>query len=353
MVRKIGVLHGREDNFPNALREIVAKKTKGEILVERVEIGAVPLRKKWDYDLILDRISHDVPYYRYVLKCAAAEGSYVIPNPFQWSADDKMIGFSLADRLGVPIPRTVLVPSAGSHNLYDITSKSLRNLKWLNPSDWEEIFDFIGFPGWLKPASGGGWLAVKKIHNPDEFWFNFNHEIHHEEQKLMVFDSEQPDWEANRAIRRWLSRTLVCVYQQDIAFEKFARCWYLGGEVVVARFIPPDRVAGQRLGIYEHNPEYFGKELTEKLTHYVRLLNESLGYEINTTEFVIKDDVPYAIDFLNFACDMDVQSVGPYFAERCIDRVADYLIGCVNDPSTRLQRKGSMWTKLLNGESLD
>lgn len=353
MPRKIGVLRGREDNFPNALREVVERKTNGKIVVEPMEIGAVQLRKKWEYDLIVDRISHDVPYYRYILKSAAAEGAYVIPNPFQWSADDKMLGFNLADRLGIPIPRTVILPSAGSHNLYDITPRSLRNLKWLNPGDWEEIFEFVGFPGWLKPASGGGWLAVKKIHNRDEFWFNYNHEIHHEEQKLMVFDPERPDWEGNRAIRRWLSRTLVCVYQQDIAFDKFARCWYLGGDVVIARFIPPDRVAGQRLGTYEHNPEYFGEELIDKLTRHVRVLHEALGYEINTAEFVIKDGVPYAIDFLNFACDLDVGSIGPYFAELCIGKVADYLIACVENPNSRLQRDNPVWTRLMTAQPLD
>ena len=92
MVKKIGVLRGREDNFPNALFEIVARKTKGQIIAEPMQVGAESLRKKWDYDVILDRISHDFPFYRYVLKSAAAEGSYVIPNPFQWTADDKLLG---------------------------------------------------------------------------------------------------------------------------------------------------------------------------------------------------------------------------------------------------------------------
>lgn len=351
MVKKIGVVHGREDNFPNALYEAVARKTKGEIIAEPMRIGAEPLRKKWDYDVILDRISHDYPYYRYILKSAAAEGAYVIPNPFQWSADDKLLGFNIADQLGIPIPKTVILPVAGSTNLYDITAKSLRNLRWMNSDDWKrEVFDFVGFPGWLKPASGGGWLAVRKIHDEKEFWYNYNHAVHHDEDKMMVFEADRPDHEASAAIRRWLSRTLIFLYQADIAYQKFARCWYIGGEVIVARFVPPDRVAGQRLGKYEHAPEFFGEKLLADLTRYVRLLNEALGYEINTVEFVIKDDVPYAIDFLNFSCDMDKGSVGDYFADLAIDKAADYLIACVNDPSRRLQKKNPIWTKLLTGQ---
>jgi len=343
VIKKIGVLHGREDNFPNALYEIVARKSGGKIVAERMMIGAERLRKKWDYDLILDRISHDYPYYRYVLKSAAAEGAYVIPNPFQWSADDKFLGFNLADRLGIPTPRTVVLPISGSTNLYDINDQSLRNLKWLGQESWEEIFAYIGFPGWLKPASGGGWLAVSKVGSREEFWHAYNHAVFHERPLGLA------DEAADLAIRRWMSRSLIFLFQQDIPFDKFARCWYLGGEVIVARFIPPDRVAGQRLGRYEAAPEFFGKDLLDKLVAHVRAINEGLGYEINTVEFLVKDGVPYVIDFLNFACDLDVASVGQYFADLCIDKVADYLIACVDDPSVRLQHQNELWTKLITG----
>lgn len=345
MAKKIGILRGREDNFPNMLAQIVERKTRGRVQVEQMIVGAEPLRKRWEYDVILDRISHDFPYYRYILKSAAVEGSYVIPNPFQWSADDKLLGFNLVDRLGVPVPRTVTLPVAGSTQLYDITPQSLRNLKYLSPEDWERIFEYIGFPAWLKPASGGGWLAVTRVRSREEFWHNYNHAVHHE--KRLGLESEAEDF----AVRRWLSRTLVFLLQQDIPYQKFARCWYLGGEVMTARFVPPDRVAGQRLGRYEHDPDFFGRELLERIEGYVRLINESLGYEINTVEFLVKDDVPYAIDFLNCVCDLDVGSIGPYFAERTIDKVADYLIRCVEDPSARLQRRNGLWTKLVTGQT--
>jgi hypothetical protein len=343
MAKKIGILRGREDNFPNALAEIVARKTQGRIEVEQVVVGAERLRKRWDYDLILDRISHDYPYYRYLLKSAVLEGTYVIPNPLQASADDKLLGFNLADRLGIPVPRTVTLPIAGSGMLYDISAQSLRNLRFLGQRDWEEVFEYIGFPGWLKPASGGGWLAVTKVRSPDEFWYNYNHALHHE--RRLGLESESDDL----AVRRWLSRTLIFLFQQDIAYQKFARCWYLAGEVITARFVPPDRVAGQRLGRYENDPEFFGRDTLEMLDRYVRAINETLGYEINTVEFLIKDDVPYAIDFLNCTCDMDVGSIGPYFADLTIGKVADYLIRCVDDPSARLQHRNRLWAGLLTG----
>ncbi|MEE4113139.1 MAG: hypothetical protein V2I40_10015, partial [Desulfobacteraceae bacterium] len=179
MTKKIGILRGREDNFPNALVEAINHKAKGDVVAELATIGAGRLGEPSDYDLIYDRISHDYPYYRYLLKAAVARGTYVVPNPLLWSADDKYLGFTVAANMGLTIPKTCLLPIAGSTRLYDITAESLRNLKFLAHSDWQAIFDHIGFPCWLKPVSGGGWLAVNKVHNPDEFFHLYTNEIFH------------------------------------------------------------------------------------------------------------------------------------------------------------------------------
>ncbi len=62
------------------------------------------------YSVIVDRISHDVPFYRSYLKNAVLTGTDVINNPFWWSADDKFFNYALAARLGVAVPKTVIVP---------------------------------------------------------------------------------------------------------------------------------------------------------------------------------------------------------------------------------------------------
>ena len=343
MTKKIGILRGREDNFPNTLVEAINRKGKGEVVAEMASLGAGRLGEPPSYDLIYDRISHDYPYYRYLLKAAVAQGSYVIPNPLLWSADDKYLGFTLAAALGLTIPKTYLLPIAGSTQLYDITDQSLRNLKFLEHGDWEAIFDHIGFPCWLKPASGGGWLAVSKVHSPEEFFHLYNNEIFHTHP---VYPEEN---EKDLAVRNWLSRTLVFMLQEDIDYQQFARCFYIAGDVTTARFEPPDRVAGQRLGSYSVDPDFFGPELLERVETYVRKLNQALGYEINTTELLVRDGIPYAIDFLNFACDFDSNSVGLQLAELGVEKVSNYLIKCVTDKSARLQSKENLWRKLIQG----
>ncbi len=343
MTKKIGILRGREDNFPNALVEAINQKGKGEVVAELAIMGAGSLGEPPVYDLIYDRISHDYPYYRYLLKAAVARGTYVIPNPLLWSADDKYLGFTLAADMGLTIPKTCLLPIAGSTRLYDITAESLRNLKFLAHSDWHAIFDYIGFPCWLKPVSGGGWLAVSKVHNPDEFFHLYNNEIFHT-KPVYPEDAGQ-----DTAVRNWLSRTLVFMLQEDIAYQQFARCFYIAGDVTTVRFEPPDRVAGQRLGRYSIDPDFFGPELLARIEGYVRKLNTALGYEINTTELLVKDGVPYAIDFLNFACDFDVNSVGAHLADMGVDKVSKYLIKCVTDESARLQNQDNVWRGLIHG----
>ena len=63
------------------------------------------------YDVVIDRISQDVPFYRAWLKNAALTGTAVVNNPFWWSADEKFFNNALATKIGVAVPRTVLLPS--------------------------------------------------------------------------------------------------------------------------------------------------------------------------------------------------------------------------------------------------
>src|SRR5437016_9221626 len=82
------------------------------------------------YSVIVDRISHEVQYYRGFLKYAVLQGTYVINNPFWWTADDKYFNYSVAAKLGIAIPKTVLLPQKGYPSDVDITAESLHNLEY-------------------------------------------------------------------------------------------------------------------------------------------------------------------------------------------------------------------------------
>ena len=73
-------------------------------MAEFVKLGGTAMDEPVPYAVIIDRISHEVPYYRTYLKHAVLQGVTVVNNPFMWSADDKLFGASLATKLGVASP---------------------------------------------------------------------------------------------------------------------------------------------------------------------------------------------------------------------------------------------------------
>src|SRR3984893_3436048 len=96
-MKKVGLLCGREFSFPPAFIERV--KSLG------AKDGVTRMNEPAKYRVIVDRISHEVEYYRGYLKQAVLQGTYVINNPFWWTADDKFFNYSVASKLGIAIPK--------------------------------------------------------------------------------------------------------------------------------------------------------------------------------------------------------------------------------------------------------
>src|ERR1700733_9363734 len=146
-MKKIGVLFGQERSFPMAFVEKVNSRNVQGITAEPVRIDKVMQGESSGYDVIIDRISQDVPFYRAYLKNAAISGAAVINNPFWWSADEKFFNNSLAEKIGVPVPKTVILPSRELPT--DTSDQSFSNLAF--PLDWDSIFHYVGFPAYMNP----------------------------------------------------------------------------------------------------------------------------------------------------------------------------------------------------------
>ena len=312
-MKRIGVLFGVENSFPPALVErINAMKVDG-ISAEFVEVGGVEMAKPCPYAVIVDRISHDMPFYRAYLKNAALTGTEVINNPFWWSADDKFFNYALASKLGVAVPKTVLLP----HKLYppDITAQSLRNLEF--PLHWREIFDYVGFPAFLKPHDGGGWKDVYHVHDPEQFFGAYDQ-----------------------------SRDLCMTLQAAVKFKEYFRCYVVGQEEVRIMPYDPRQPYEER---YVKNPPDYDPALLKRVEKDALTLCRALGYDLNTVEFAVEDGVPYAIDFMNPAPDADLHSVGPGNFEWIVDRVAKLAIRKAQQGSTSL---GELrWASFLAGNA--
>jgi hypothetical protein len=293
MIKKVGILFGMEDSFPWAFIDKVNAIGNGKVIAEAVSIDKVQQGVDYGYDVIIDRISQEVPFYRAYLKNAALKGAAVINNPFWWSADEKFFNNCLALEVGVPVPNTVLLPSKERPD--DTTDKSFRNLK--APLDWSYIFDYIGFPAYMKPHSGGGWKSVYRVDNADDLFAKLEE-----------------------------TGQLVMMLQEEIVFDDYYRVYCLGQKYVHIMPYEPRNEPHLR---YATEPKTSGKEHTKLMRtiyDFTLRLNKALGYDFNTVEFAIRDGVPYAIDFCNPAPDADVNSVGQANFDWIVEHSAKYAI---------------------------
>ncbi len=302
-MKRIGILHGKENTFPQAFVDHINNQRIKGIHAELAHVDEVMQAKSTGYAVLLDRISQDVPFYRAYLKNAAACGTAVMNNPFWWSADEKFFNNVLAEQIGVPVPKTVLLPSKDMPD--DTDANSFRNLKY--PMEWEKIVAYLGgFPLYMKPHSGGGWKSVYKVNNFDELFKAYA--------------------ETGR---------LVMMLQQEVEFEHYFRCYCLGRQYV--HIMPYEPRNPHHLRYLKEFPKY-AKGLLDQIEELVLKLNHSLGYDFNTVEFAVSDGVPYAIDFCNPAPDADVHSVGEdnfrwvveHAAKVAIDRAEKHEDGQMN-----------------------
>ena len=289
-MKKIGILFGMENTFPQAFIDRVNEKGIKDITAEAVSIDMVEQAKPTDYAVIIDRISQDVPFYRAYLKNAALSGTAVINNPFWWSADEKFFNNGLAEKVGVPVPKTFILPS--SHRPEGTTETSFRNMKF--PFAWEKMFETIGFPAYMKPHDGGGWKSVYRVESPEDLW-----EKHGETENL------------------------VMMLQEEINFTEYFRCYCLGTDNVHIMQYEPRNPHHLR---YVIDGPPVPQKLLDLVKKYCIRLNKALGYDFNTVEFAIRDGIPYAIDFCNPAPDADVNSVGQENFEWIVENAANMAI---------------------------
>ena len=312
-MKRVGVLVGREKTFPEAIIEKINTQGRGDIVAEYLKLDGIRYDAPPAYDLVIDRISHEVPFYRATLKRMALEGTIIINNPFWWSADDKFFNFSLGKKLGVAIPKTVLLPQ--KDYIEGIVSESLRNLAF--PLDWQSIVDYVGLPAFLKPFDGGGWKNVSKVNSLEELWTEYDQ-----------------------------TGTLCMTLQESIEFDQFVRCYCVGQEEVMIMAYDPRKpyLSGEQ---YVHDPDYLAPRLADRVKKDVCTLCTALGYDLNTVEFAIKDEVPYAIDFMNPAPDAELASVGEFYHNWIVDAVAKLVFKRLSETQTATRYR---WDSLLNPE---
>jgi glutathione synthase/RimK-type ligase-like ATP-grasp enzyme len=310
-MKKIGILFGKENTFPPAVVQRISSMKVEGVTAEFVKIGGIKMADPCGYRVIIDRISQDIEFYRAFLKNAALTGTIVINNPFWWTADDKFFNYALATKLGVAIPPTVILPHR--EHPPDTSEQSMRNLAY--PLNWEDIFEYVGFPAFLKPYDGGGWKHVYKVDSQTEFFERYNE-----------------------------TGNLCMTLQRGVNFEEYFRCYVIGQEKVhIMRYDPK---APHHERYVKGNPPP-APALRDRIVKDSLTLCRALGYDLNTVEFAVEGGIPYAIDFMNPAPDADINSVGPENFEWVVQAVAEMAVKkALSDENPARELR---WASFLSG----
>ncbi|HKV87565.1 MAG TPA: hypothetical protein VJT78_06175 [Candidatus Dormibacteraeota bacterium] len=311
--KKVGLLVGRENTFPMPFIETVNEKGRADgITAELAVLGGTSELFEPHHAVLVDRISHEVPYYRAHLKSAVLLGTTVINDPFWWEADEKFFECTLARKLGVAVPKTVVLPN--KQYIPDIDHRvSLRNLQF--PLDWERIVSYTGLPAVLKPNTGGGWKDVFIVRSMEEL--------------ITAYDQ---------------TGLKTMILQEFIDWDDYVRCICIGRQHILPIRYNPRAPFEERYQV--HNPPE--GRLREQAVNDARTLVEALGYDMDTVEFAVKDDVLYAIDFLNPAPDFDNFSIKEDNFRWVLDMMSDLVLSYARGESKSPWRGEQRWWKYVD-----
>lgn len=287
MAKKIGLMVGREWSFPPAFVEAI-NASGADVQAEYVRLGTPAASVPPRYDVILDRISHDVPFYRSYLRHAAVHGTRVINNPFLLDVADRYFAATLASGVGVKAPAMALLP----HRDYApeiVHEESLRNLDY--PLDWEAAVEAVGRPFLVRDVMAGAGEA--------ELCTSV-------EELLRVYD---------RSGRR------LMMIQQHVEWEHYVRCLVIGEEVLTLQFDPVERK-------YQVNHEHLSAELGERLVDDSLVISRAAGIDLNAVDWAISGGTPYAVELLNPMPELDVYALSGHYFERVVAMVARLAIDC-------------------------
>jgi hypothetical protein len=255
----IGLLIGRERDFPDAVMARI-NESYDDARAELVKLGGTMQDTTVPYDVIIDRMSHEVPYYRSYVKYAAMHDCYVINNPFTWAIDTKFFSGALVRKMGYKTPRTVVLPNKDIST--ETVPDSFRNLEY--PMDWQGIIDYIGSPAIFKDIRSGGRRFAFRVSNVDEL--------------IQRYDE---------------SGTRTMILQEVLDTSHHVHCMVVGQEkTLLMSYLFDDR----RYEDCSLDPE---GPVAREIVEIALALTKLYGYDINLPEFVVKDEVVYVINATN------------------------------------------------------
>jgi hypothetical protein len=283
----IGLLLGTEEDWPRAFETLVARLgtitdaggRRHRLAVERITIEPFDLRDRPRYELVVDRLAYWYFHPReWLKKVALMDDVYLLNSPFTFQSMEKHAAYCAMLRLGLKVPRTVLVPfkTPPENPRFGPTAA-----RYNRPFDLDRIAADIGYPLFMKPYDGGQWVGVTRIRDAAE--------LH------AAYDAS--------------GQRLMHLQAAIEGYDAFARALSIGPETMVMRF-RPDQPLHDRYAV-EH--AFLSPRAGDEVVTISRLVNAFFRWEFNSCETLVVGDDVHPIDYANASPDVALTSLHHYF----------------------------------------
>jgi len=283
----IGLLLGTEEDWPAAFETLVRRlgpvtDGAGErhvIETERVTIEPFDLRDRPRHDLVIDRLAYWYYHPReWLKKVALMDDVYLLNSPFTFQSMEKHAAYCAMIRLGLKVPRTVLVPfkNPPENPRYATTAA-----RYNQAFDLGAIAADIGYPLFMKPYDGGQWIGVNRVRDEAEL---------------------QAAYDAS-------GERLMHLQESVEGYDVFARSLSIGPETMVMHFRPELPMHDR----YAVTHDFLSPEIGDEVVTIGRLVNAFFRWEFNSCETLVRGGDVYPIDYANASPDVAVTSLHYYF----------------------------------------
>ncbi len=281
----IGLLLGAEEDWPRAfeaiLRMVGPVQSGGQthsVSSERVRIHPFDLTDPVRHGLVIDRLAYWYYHPREWLKKASLmNDTYLLNSPFTFQAMEKHSAYVAMMRLGMKIPKTVLVPYK---NPVDNVRWAYTSARYNDPFDLEKIAEEVGYPLYMKPFDGGGWRGVSRVDDVEGLHRSYDE-----------------------------SGNMLMHLQATVDYDHFARALSIGPETMVMDFRPGEPMHSRYAVTHNFLSDKAGWE-TQTVS---KVVNAFFGWEFNSCEMLVKGDDVHPIDYANACPDVALTSLHYYF----------------------------------------
>jgi hypothetical protein len=292
-MKKIGVIAGADNNFPNDVIKFINSSNK-RVKAEMIALDALKLDEESNYSVIYDRVAYKVPFYKSFLKQSSVNGVLVVNNPFICHDDNSFIYSLIAKNAGILTPRAVLLPSKEKPR--NTSPETFQNLNY--PLDWDSVFEYIGFPSYLKSNNNFNYVHAFKIYNSSEFFAAYD-----------------------------LTGRNTMNLIESIDYDTYYKVFIIGNDALIFKYDPAKPIHLR-----------YGNEVTDaddiyfsKIKSISFKLSGLLGISFNSLEFGIKNEQIYLTSSYEPASAIEKEYFEPDIYKNIVSLTANYLLGIALD----------------------